>query len=287
MIRYFMLVLFIMLVANKKRFKEVVHYIIVTPRGYNNLKKRISAYGYNYEMKQHIMMIVVSCGALYILCELFKVNIDATISLMIIWLLMVPFLVLWVAYHSYQETMFNEFTLFLQHFIAFYKLTPKVYYALSETRRMVDVQLQTLIDQMLEKMDEGVGLKETLQLLIDYEPHFIVHNLVSLVTTIEEHGSNEYSEGLDLIGDDIDDWIEDVYTFENARLKIKNKILLLCAFSFLIGFIAKNMLNQISFDNSGNIYQCTIFIYFVCILFTLMMAHNVLKESWFDKEEQL
>ncbi|MGN1343541.1 MAG: hypothetical protein ACI4U3_03120 [Traorella sp.] len=278
------LIIFIILLTSNK--KEFFKYGLFNKKGFQQLKQKILTYGYNYDMKTHLLSSIFFLSILAFICYEFSVRIESFIIFAIIVTFILPYIILWLLYHSYQEKVFNGFTMFLQTFIAIFKLNPKTYPALIECEKVCDGEIFDLIHKMEEVILKEGDVEACMKVLIEYQPHFIVHNLASLVTTIENHGGM-YNEGLDLIQDDIDDWIEDIYHFKKIQVSTKNKMMGLCLLSVFIAYISKNMLSEIHFDVTSDIYQVAIFFFISSLLFTLFMAHRIFSNPWFEKEEKL
>lgn len=244
-------------------------------------------YGYEYSITSHLLSIVAIVFIIVITCIQFDVQFASCLILIFVSTIIFPQIAIWILYHAYQEKTFNNFTMFLQTFIAVFKLNPKTYPTLIECRKVCEGEVIDLIQEIQLAMFEKGSIEECLQPLLEYQPHFIVHNLISLVTTIENHGGVQYLEGLDLIQDDIDDWIEDTYIYKKSQITSKNRILALCGLSLIIAFFAKNMLQEISFNTQSDVYQSAILFFLCMILLTIYLAHRILSQTWFEKEENI
>lgn len=274
---------FIIAFSNKKDFLK---YGLFNRKGYQQLKQTIHTYGYNYDIKTHLLSTIFMIGILGFGCYEFQVRFTSFIMFACLSTFIFPYILLWLFFHSYQEKVFNQFTMFLQTFIAVYKLNPKTYPTLCECEKICEGEILDLIHRMKDTLMEEGQIEHCMQVLLDYQPHFIVHNFVTLIITIENHGGI-YVEGLDLIQDDIDDWIEDIYSYKKVQTSTKNKMLGLCLLSVGIAFLSKNMLSDLYFNMNSEIYQIAIFIFISTLLFTIFMAHRIFSKSWFEKEEQL
>lgn len=286
MIFVYILFIFLFLTLSFSKKNDFLRFGLFNKKGFHELHRMILSYGYNYSIKTHIMSTVIFLCVLAFVCYEFQIRFESFLIFACILTFILPYIVLWLYFHSYQEKVFNQFTIFLQTFIAVYKINPKTYPALCECEKVCEGEVQRLIIQMKETLLKDGDIESCMKCLIDYQPHFIVHNLVTLITTIETHGGN-YQEGLDLIQDDIDDWIEDVYQFKRIQTSTKNKMMSLCLLSVGIAFLSKNMLQEISFNANSEIYQIACFVFILCLLFTLFMAHRIFSKSWFEKEEKI
>lgn len=286
MILLYLLILFFFLYLSISKKKTFFKYFLFNKKGYLELKRTILNYGYNYKFTTHLFIVLFLFIGFGLICIAFEVRLESYLMFVFILIFWLPHLIIWIVFHSYQEKLFNEFTLFLQTFIAVFKVNPKTYPALCDCEKVVHGELLILIEKMKEELMKDGSIEDCMKILTNYQSHFIVHNLVSMIITIENHGGN-YGEGLDLIQDDIDDWIEDTYHFKKQQITTKNKMMGLCGMSLLIAYIAKNMLSEIPFTTQNDFYQISIFFFISCLLFTIIMAHRIFQKSWFEKEEQL
>lgn len=287
MILLYALLLLIFMYFSLIKKKDFLKYCLFNRQGYDALKKTILTYGYQYSIKTHLLSILAIVFIITITCIQFDVRFESCLILIFVSTLIFPQIIIWILYHSYQEKTFNNFTMFLQTFISVFKINPKTYPTLLECRKVCEGEIVELIQEIQLAMFEKGSIEECLQPLLDYQPHFIVHNLISLVTTIENHGGVQYLEGLDLIQDDIDDWIEDTYMYKKSQIASKNRILILCGMSLIIAFFAKNMLQEIAFNTDSVVYQGAILFFLGTILFTIYLAHRILSQTWFEKEENI
>ena len=284
-------ILFVLLIllylGNRRQSGALLHYCFLQRGGFHNLQQSIIAYGYQYQLHQHILICALCAILVTAAGFLFQLQPASIVMMAFASVLLMPLLVLWSASHAFEERKFNDLTNFLQHFIALFKLHPKLYQTLSDCEILTQGELKTNVQAVKANIENGENLEMAFEPLRAYCPHFIIHNLLTITCAVEEHGSLYYQEGLDFIQDDIDDWIEDVYLFKKQQLQAKNRMLVLCAFAGLIAFVSKQMLAQIDFQVTGSVYQISMSLFFICIGITIIMAHRILQESWVDAEEYI
>lgn len=252
---------------------------------FNHLKNTLHGYGYHYDIKAHGLMMASIILALLAICLQFEIALLSFLLLCILSLMLAPFILLWMATHRYHEHQFNDLTMLLQHMIALFKNSPKLYQTLKESRQYVSQQLRSEIDECMKILEESGDVHASLAYFLNLHPHFIVSNLFHLIETVELEGGELYDDGLDMIQEDIDDWIEDTYLFKQSQMKMKNRMLALSAMSLLIAFFAKNMMIEIQFDATSTLYQIAIFMFMVALLITITLAHQPLNQTWIDSSE--
>ena len=104
---------------------------------------------------------------------------------------------------------------------------------------------------------------------------------------VEEYGSTDYAEGLEMIQDDIDEWIEDTYAFKQQQLELRNRIVILSLMALLIAFISKQMLFQTQMMQQAELYQFTMFLFLLSLIITLLVAQRIYCTPWIEKGEEL
>ncbi|MBS6373098.1 MAG: hypothetical protein KH431_00640 [Erysipelotrichaceae bacterium] len=279
------IILIMLYLGNRRQGGAILRYCILQRGGFRNLQQSVIAYGYQYQMRQHVLICTLSAILVTAAGFLFQLQLASIMVMAFTAVLLMPLLVLWSASHTFEERKFNDLTNFLQHFIALFKLNPKLYQTLTDCEALTQGDLKITVQAIMTNIENGEDLETAFEPLRSYCPHFIIHNLLTITCAVEEHGSLYYQEGLDFIQDDIDDWIEDVYLFKKQQLQAKNRMLVLCAFAGLIAFVSKQMLAQIDFQVTGGVYQISMSLFFICIGVTIIMAHRILQDSWVDTEE--
>ena len=182
------IVLFFTIFLTKKR--SFLRYGLLNSKGFHELHQMILSYGYNYSIKTHLFSTLFFIGVLAFICYEFQIRFESFLIFACILTFILPYIILWLYFHSYQEKVFNQFTIFLQTFIAVYKINPKTYPALCECEKVCEGEVLKLIQDMKETLLKSGEITSCMKILINYQPHFIVHNLVTLITTIETHGGD-------------------------------------------------------------------------------------------------
>lgn len=231
------------------------------------------------------MVLLLEILTVFIFSILFDLKFEASLFLLSVSLLLSPWFIKFENIYHREERAFFELTDFLQQFVAAFKQHPKIYASLIECQDMSSQDLQQAIQSWINALSLGGYPKEHAQRFIEKYPHFIVGNLIHLMLAIEHYGSYEYSEGLELIQDDLEDWIEDTYTFKQAQQSTKHRIELLSILSLVIAFFSHSMLFKARNLEISGFYQLSLLAFLLMIVFTLLMAHRSLSSAWMDPRE--
>ena len=233
------------------------------------------------------LILFFEVSLVFIFSILFDLKIQSSFLLLMVSFVLSPWFIKFENIYNREEKEFFELTDFLQQFVAAFKQHPKIYASLYECKNMSTSALYHDVEEWLAALEEGGFPKEHAQVFIEKYPHFIVGNLVHLMLAIEHYGSFEYSEGLELIQDDLEDWIEDTYAFKQSQQSTKRSIELLSVLSLVIAFFSHSMLFKARNLELTGFYQLSLVAFLLMIMFTLLMAHKALSSAWIDQREMI
>ena len=275
--------LLLLLVVNRNAFRRS----LLHPLGWKEYRKNILSYGLRFYPRQYLIIHFTSVLLVLIASFVFALPLPYILFLCFVVIIFLPTTLLWQAVFIREERDFFMLTSFLQQTIAVFKSHPKIYAALSECLTLTDGDLKRSIIQWMNDIEAGSPLKESSITFLKKVPHFISGNLVNLMVFVEEYGSTDYAEGLEMIQDDIDDWIEDTYAFKQQQLELRNRIVILSLMALLIAFISKQMLFQTQMMQQVELYQFTMFLFLLSLIITLLVAQRIYCTPWIEKGEEL
>lgn len=248
-----------------------------------------SIYGSNlkkFNRKECLIQIIVVWFCLVIMSLLFKLNSTYSVLLSIIVTLTIPIIFHFQSQALSHAYFYNQITTFLQHFLAHFKLHHQTYHALIDVRLIMNADYQNLIDIAIKEVDINSS-NHPLTFLYRLCPHFIVLNIMSWIQHVEEYGMDQSYEILDMLENDIDDWIEDSTMFIKRIHETKNKILVLVGLSLLIALFNQHMLSSFMNVAQNDVYQVTIFAFLCVLIITVVKAFQTLNTSWILRSEYL
>jgi hypothetical protein len=243
------------------------------------------SYGY-FSRKESWIQMLFLLVILVLMGYLFKLSYEYSVVLYGMGLCAMPLFLHYQARAYYHAYRFNQITTFLQHFLAHFKIYHQSYHALMDVKNVVDEEYAILIEKTLEDLNHDAS-KHPLQFLYEISPHFIIVNIMSWIEHVERHGVEESYETLDMLENDIDDWIEDETIYIKNLHSIKNKIVILVGLSLIIAMFNQHMLSSFMDLSSNNVYQLSIFIFISVLLLTTIKAYELLNTSWILKSECL
>ncbi|MBS3990726.1 MAG: hypothetical protein KGZ51_01520 [Erysipelothrix sp.] len=243
------------------------------------------SYGY-FSRKESWIQMLFLLVILVLMGYLFKLSYEYSVVLYVMGLCAMPLFLHYQARAYYHAYKFNQITTFLQHFLAHFKIYHQSYHALMDVKNVVDEEYAILIEKALEELNQDAS-KHPLQFLYEISPHFIIVNIMSWIEHVERHGVEESYETLDMLENDIDDWIEDETIYIKNLHSIKNKIVILVGLSLIIAMFNQHMLSSFMDLSSNNVYQLSIFVFISVLLLTTIKAYELLNTSWILKSECL
>ena len=160
-------ILFILIIlfylGNRRQGGALIRYCVLQRGGFHNLQQSIIAYGYQYQLRHHILICVLCAISVTAAGFLFQLR-PTSIAIMAVYaVLLMPLLVVWSASHAFEERKFNDLTNFLQHFIALFKLHPKLYRTLSDCEILTQGELKDRVLEIKANIENGENLEQAFE----------------------------------------------------------------------------------------------------------------------------
>src|SRR5690554_355222 len=281
MICFMGLLVFITLIKSDIRLSQIFRgNFKVNQHAYKNLK-------FNFNLHYQLLMFGLLCIVLIVVSLLFYLPIRHMLLLLGFVGVSYPVITLWQLLYRFHANDFEQITSFLQHFLAHFKSDNKVLLALVECREYVEEEMGDLLECAIKELEISGDAEKAFEIISSKYPHFIVYNIQTWITSAELYGVDDCKEAIELLEDDIDDWIEDTHLYIMSLNQMKNKIVTLSALSLIIALFNQMMLKTFMDLSQADVYHNVIFIFLLIILFTIMMGYRFLKDSWISKGECL
>lgn len=248
-----------------------------------------SLYGNNqsfFHRKESWILLLFVSLAIGFAGFMFKLSLRPSLGLLIIGILCIPLIIHYQTQAHHHAISFHQITTFLQHFLAHFKIHQQTYHALHDVSQVMDDQYQRYIDNAITAINED-STYHPLTFLYEICPHFNVLNIMSWIQHVEQHGMDQSYEILDMLENDIDDWIEDATIYIKNLHSIKNKILILVGLSLIIALFNQHMLSSFMDLSNNEVYQFAIFVFMSLLYLTIIKAFELLDTSWILRSECL
>ncbi len=254
---------------------------------FSSLKHIYKNLTFDFNIKYQTLMFVLVCIVLVVISLLFYLPPKHMFVLLGFVGISYPIITLWQLQHRFHAHDFEQITSFLQHFLAHFKSHNKVLLGLVECREYVEDDMLVLLDQAVNTLEKSGDAEKAFEIISSKYPHFIVYNIQTWITSAEMYGVDDCKEAVELLEDDIDDWIEDTHLYVMSLHQMKNKIITLSLLSMVIALFNQVMLKTFMDLSQASVYHNVIFIFLLIILFTILMGYRFLKDSWISKGECL
>lgn len=195
----------------------------------------------------------------------------------------------WVTQRRYgrnQRTFFMEVD-FYQQVLALFKHHPKILMAFSESEHLTNGSFSDDLQVWIEDLREGRPLGKSARVFLERHPHFVVGNLIQLMVAVELHGTKDYGLSLDIIQDDLEEWIEDTVLVKQQERQQRNRIAILCLFSLVIAYVSQGMLSSSGLTGSQSMTQGAMVIFLGMIQATLAASQAILAMRWIEPSEEV
>jgi hypothetical protein len=235
---------------------------------------------------KYILLMLTGVVANLLIGYLFNLNLVSIGWLISCWCWLMPWLWIWYLQYLEHQKQFLEITGYLNHFIACFKHEPTIYQTVNECCKICSGSLLGVLNKSAELIERGEKTAAC-KLIVDYCPHFIVHNLHQLVLAIENFGSLDYYEALDNIQNDLEDWMEDTLQFQQLQQTLNIRLWLLSGFAIIIALMVKIMLVNAMIDVNSDFYQWCMILFGIAIHLTIGMSQRLLHHSWMADGEMI
>lgn len=287
MIFFSFIIILVIYMMFLKKHREMIKYIPLSKKGVLNLYQKVVLHPSKYSLYLLYLKMFSNVFLVIVMAVSLKLNPKYIMLLTVITLSFIPFVLIWNLNHDLSMQEFNNLELYLTQFILIFKSHHKVIYVLYELEKILEGKVKEAASKAIKMYEEGQDTNECLKTISEAYPHFIVYNLHVLVLNVETFGSSDYSEGLDLIQDDIDDWSEDILVYNHQKKDIIKKVNILICFAFLISVMALKMLFAVSLSTDTMMYQMTMFIFCFIEVTTYVMTQSIINEPFIQKSEVL
>jgi len=257
------------------------------PRNWHHVKRVFVGYGVIWKLNRNMMSSIVSIIILALVAFTFDLPMILVLTLCILGIGTIPFVFLWLAQFQYYAFEFEQLTTFLQHFIAHFKSEGKVLIALEESSKFVNGEVLKIVQKSIDQLLNHGDVEASFNVITQRYPHFIVKNIQIWIAAAEMFGVLQSKDALELLEDDIDDWIEDTMLMIQNKMQTKNKIILLSGFAIVIALFNQFMLSGFLDVGTNQIYHYSIFTLLVIVMFTILMAIRLMSKRWIDQGECL
>lgn len=252
--------------------RRVLRYLSV-----NQVMKDIADVNGVMSVRRFIITTVMAGGAVFGACMLYRVNYALSALVMIIAVLMVPGLVREYFKERYDAARFSDVDIYLHQISYSFIRTPKINLALKDVYEISSGGLKECIGRAMEELQYGMGdrvYNDALKIIEEEYGCARIRTLHKFIISVEEKGGR-YAGAMDVLLEDFDRWVNNVYRYQEEIRKIKRDISVGIIISMVLAMLTTimcNMLNMFS-DRAVSItdsaaYQCAAVLFVIlCMMF--------------------
>ncbi len=243
-------------------------------------QKEIVGFGFVYQPYIHTIVLILMYGGVLAFAYLFQMSF-LYLGLSVLSLTFLTPILLYLIYeYGAEEREFAEFTNFILHICSSFNQHPKILNALVECSELTSGNLRKCLDDTIHRLREGDMYDEALQPLMNEYSYYLFANLFQLMISVESFGANTYEAGINLIQEDLDDVIEDMYLYQHNLMGLRSKVFILCGLSIIVSFMCRDMMMELYDFHGEPIYQFMLFVYVLILFISITASQLFLRHTW-------
>ena len=267
--------------------KRLLKYLSV-----NQVMKDIADVNGVMSVKRFIITTIMAGSAVFGACMLYRINYILSLLVMVMALLLIPGLVRGYFKERYDAARFSDVDIYLHQISYSFTRTPKINMALRDVYEISSGNLKECIGKALEELQYGMGdrvYNDALKIIEEEYDCARIRTLHKFIISVEEKGGR-YAGAMDVLLEDFDRWVNNVYRYQEEIRKIKRDISVGIIISMVLAMLTTimcNMLNMfsdktVSITDSVAYQSAAVFFVILCMsFFTYTRKHY--RFDWLGK----
>lgn len=256
---------------------------------YAQMQKSISGYGFSYSFRDFLKVTLLVFVGLGMAGYLYELRFEYIIVILLAALVTLPMIVTAQYRYLYEQKRFSDAVSYMEQMMYMFKKRPQVLYALRESMSVLEGTARECCRQAIEYLENGryenhLYRESLLGMEMNYGNERM-YRLHRFLIQVESEGG-EYQHSLNLMLDDLKNWVQRVYEFQKERKKIKNNITISIFASLLIClFTTKIFPREYSISHSV-IYQSMTTIMVILLLVLYAFVQSKMNGVWLIDEKK-
>lgn len=256
------------------------------------LQTEIAGYGFSYSLKKFYLTMALFFASVLVTGYLFKLHWQYIAILACTVLACVPFIILGQYKYLYEQKRFTDVSTYVEQMIYNFKKQPKILNALTDVRRLFnqsDNKMGTVLDAAIASIQkDGNGYETALNLIYESYPCSRVKSLHRFMIKIEKTGGS-YQSGINVLLNDVGEWIKRTYKYQTDRKHSKTLILLSIILATVLCYAVIFFLTGDGISFADGIYmnpafQISLTVYLCAMILIYTFSTSKLNGSWLAKE---
>lgn len=217
----------------------------------NQVMKDIADVNGVMSVKRFVITTIMAGGSVFGACMLYRINYILSLLVMVMALLLIPGLVRGYFKERYDAARFSDVDIYLHQISYSFTRTPKINMALRDVYEISSGNLKECIGKALEELQYGMGDRvydDALKIIEEEYDCTRIRTLHKFIISVEEKGGR-YAGAMEVLLEDFDRWVNNVYRYQEEIHKIKRDISVGIIISMVLAMLTTimcNMLNMFS-----------------------------------------
>lgn len=248
------------------------------------LLAEIEGYGFHYSFKQYLLVMASGMLVIWLLSEYLHLHVGMVALLGVMYVLLVPCGVRLQFRYLYEQKRFEDITTYMQYLMYSFKRNRKIVVSLDDTAMLCSSELQPLVEGAMDKIlysDARPGIyREAFAIIEEKYECTRLSSVHSFLIQAEKKGGNP-SKSLQILQDDLQNWVENTYAFQKERKNMQTKVTISLVLSGIISVMMYRMLPLESGDIASNpVYQILTSGLLISFLLIFMLSQKAMVHSW-------
>ena len=251
--------------------KKVLKYLSVT-----QLMEDVRDMNGVMPVRRFVITTIAAGAGVYGACLLYRINYVLAFVVMLVAVAMIPGLVRNYFRECSEAARFADVDVYLHQMTYSFIRNPKVNMALKDAYAISTGRLKRCLSRAIEELEYGMGQRvyeDALRIIEEEYDCARIRTLHKFIVSVEEKGGR-YRGAMEVLLEDFDRWVNNVYKYQNEIRKIKRDITIGIVISMLLALLTTVMCNML------NMFAKELLIReFLCYLYCCALCFTHLQES--------
>ena len=222
--------------------KKVLKYLSVT-----QLMEDVRDMNGVMPVRRFVITTIAAGAGVYGACLLYRINYVLAFVVMLVAVAMIPGLVRNYFRECSEAARFADVDVYLHQMTYSFIRNPKVNMALKDAYAISTGRLKRCLSRAIEELEYGMGQRvyeDALRIIEEEYDCARIRTLHKFIVSVEEKGGR-YRGAMEVLLEDFDRWVNNVYKYQNEIRKIKRDITIGIVISMLLALLTTVMCNML------------------------------------------
>ena len=199
-------------------------------------------------VRRFVITTIAAGAGVYGACLLYRINYVLAFVVMLVAVAMIPGLVRNYFRECSEAARFADVDVYLHQMTYSFIRNPKVNMALKDAYAISTGRLKRCLSRAIEELEYGMGQRvyeDALRIIEEEYDCARIRTLHKFIVSVEEKGGR-YRGAMEVLLEDFDRWVNNVYKYQNEIRKIKRDITIGIVISMLLALLTTVMCNMLN-----------------------------------------